>query len=591
MVNTNEKKSVIKFNLNKTYLADEFDEAFDSGDWCGALSILNKWRDNFGCDEEYFENLIDVYDEMGEYGSTLNVWYEYIYRYGLENNASEKYEGLAVTYANLGMENESVYYYKKMISSVKFSKFPIELDADDLDFFSEHTGNLKMAYSKNNPEPSDELNEGINYARLNRLDEAITSLSKIGEDSEEYLGAANLMAICHMLKGEFDKGLEICNRILEKYPDDVQTLSNIAAIYTEHGDIEKSAEIALSLCDRSDVSADNLYRIASIACENGLDEEGLKIFLRLEKDSPFNKNNLYFIAVGAYRTGRYAMSSKYFRKLLTIYPKSSVAAYYFAAAEEGADAQKFGAAYEPIDMPYIYHLPKEERENRIRFLLNEEKKSNISSRGYNKQKEEYLEWAFDEYNGQDADVQVLAVQVAAKSHYDDFLVGLLMRYDVADAIKIAILYFILLRNNRYKFNMVVANIYCSFEVAPLSLGRKMRKQFISCTADVISRFGYFDEENIKKISAAAERLNRILSSDDVHFYVDDKSLKCAIYLLSGVCEGNWTETVRAFEANPNTVLKILKADNPSVADAIAEDCDGDSTTTSAGENEEEGEEQ
>lgn len=573
MSDTKDKKNVIKFNVNKTYLLDKFDEAFDKGDWYGAISVLNDLREKFDCDAEYFENLIDVYDEMGEYGCTLNAWYEYIRRYGFVDNATEKYEGLAVTYSNLGMENESLYYYKKMISSIRFDKLPLELSEDELDFISEHAhpNSLQMAYSKNNPEPSDALKEGIYYARLNKFDEAVQTLSQIEENSEEYIGAANLAAICLMLKGDCDKGLALCDKILKKYPDDVQTLTNVAAIYIEQGKLEESAKITRSLCEKADLSSENLYRIASVACESGMDEEGLKIFLKAEKDSPFEKNTLYCIAVAAYRTGRYAMSSKYFRKLLTIYPKSSVAAYYFAAAEEGADLQKFGAAYEPIDMPYAYHVPLTERDERIRYLLKAEKEKSYDARCYNVQKMKYLEWAFDEYGGQDTEVQFLAVKVAVQSYYNDFLDEILMRYDVSDAVKIKILYHIMVRNQQYDFKLVVANIYCQFSFYPLNLGRRQRKQFILCTADLISRYSYFDEDNVEKISAAASQLNAIYSSDGERVEADDKSLECAIYLVADISDKSWIETIRSFDADLETVLSLLKIGAPSLFETISKD--------------------
>jgi len=559
---TKEKDKIIKFNVSRISLMRAFDEAYDNGDLYGALSLINKHKNMFGSDVAYYTNLIDVCDELGAYSRSLNAWYEYIYQFGVTHDAAEKYEGLATTYANLGMTGESVYYYKKMITSSSFEKFASEFDVDDIDFIRDNVSPLRMAYSRKNPDYSDVINSAVDSLRKGDFDAAISALSSIDENSVDYLAAENLSAISYMLKGDTESGRAICDKLLKKYPGDVQTLTTLAAMYVEQGDKEASKKIAKDLCSRSDVSSDNLYKIATVACENGLTEEALKIFLELERESPADKNILYFIAVASYRTGKYSAARKYFRRILALYPNAKVAEFYSEEAIVAEDAQKYGADYVPIDMPYVYHIPDEARSACIKMLEATLKLPKYLATAHDSKTISCLYWAFDEYNGQDTELQFLAMKVADKCEYNDFIDEMLMRYDVPDGVKITALYMILLRNRDYEFDFVIANIYCNFSFRKMTFGKKKKKKFISCTADLIARNSYFDSKNVEKIISAAEHINATSFISHPELDIDDDSLKCAIYLLSGLSgEKSWSEVVRLFGADISVVLKLLDVDS------------------------------
>lgn len=561
LTNTKEKNNVIKFSLSRDYLLSAFDEAYDMGDLFGALSILNTRRNLFAADADYYEDLIDVCDELGAYGRSVNAWFQYLKLYG-NRNLSEKYEGLAASYANLGLDNESVYYYKKMLTSGPLNKFAAEFDEEDFEFIRENASPLRLVYSRNNPDYSGAISEGLELLKKSDFGGAISALSAVKEESPDYIAAANLSAVCHMLKGDAEGGLSICGELLKKYPEDVQTLTTLAAIYAESGDGEKSRQIALELCGLDGVSSDNLYKIATVACENGLDEEALKIFMEIEAESPADKTVLYFIAVAAYRTGRYAVCKKYLKRILTIYPDSMVAAYYMAFAENADGRLKFGEDVAVLDMPYIYHVPEWERKSRVKYL-NEALKRSKDFKGLpDSMLTTCIYWAFDEYNGQDSELQLLAVKAAIKCAPDDLIDEIFLRYDVSDAVKLTAIYMILTENKRYDFYVVIANIYCAFRFDGISLGRFQKKLFISSAADVIARYSLFDTANVERIVAATEAVNAAFMSGDHEKKLDEQSLKCAIYLMSGLSgERAWTETVKLFDADEKTVLDLVGAAN------------------------------
>lgn len=560
LTNTREKNNLIKFTLSRNYLYSAFDEAYDRGDLFGALSILNTRHSLFPADPEYYENLIDVCDDLGAYDRSIDAWFQYLNAFG-DKDVGEKYEGLAVSFANLGMDNESVYYYKRMFTSGAFSKFA-EFDEDDFEFIKENASPLRLVYSSRNPDCGGAIRKGLELLKNGDFDGAASALSAVKGDGADYLAASNLSAVCHMLSGDKDGGLFICKELLKKYPGDVQTLTTLAAIYAESGANETSRKIALELCSMKDVSYEDLYKIATLACENGLDEEALRIFTGLEAESPADKNILYFIAVAAYRTGRYSVAKKYLKRILTIYPDSMVAAYYVSVAENAEKKAKFGADVPEEDMPYVYHLPEEERKIRVKYLeymLKAPRYYSLSSS--DSLFTTCLYWAFDEYGGQDTELQFLAIKAAIRHARMNFIEEILLRHSVQDAVKITTIYIILTKNTPYDFNVVIANIYCSFSFYGLSLGRVQRKMFIDSAADIIARYSLFDTENVQKIAAAAEDVNDAFTAAGADkSMLDEPSLKCAIYILSGLSgEKAWTKTVKMFEADEKKVLYLVGA--------------------------------
>lgn len=572
-----EKDKIVKFKLTRGALLDMFAEAYDGGDLFGALSVLNKAGEKFGRDEELYADLIDVYDDLGAYSRSLNTWFEYIDRYGIRRNAGEKYEGLAVSYANIGMEAESIYYYKKMIEASTPTELVEQFGDVELEALSstinDSTRNLRLVYSRAHADYSQAINESMEHLRRGEFSEAVDKLALVECGSEDYVSAKNLIAVCYAMTGRPALGRITCEELLKSYPDDVQTKTTLAAMCIEQGDKEESRRIALELCKMENVSEENLYKIATVACENGLEEEALKIFSRLEKDSPGDKNLLYFLAAINFNLKRYGVSRRYFRKIITLEPDAFVAEYYGALAAEYEERQRYNSSIPTDEIPYVYHLPEEERKARIKFL-NAYLKKSAHEENDARYMDECLKWALDEYNGQDGELVLLALKAAAKRLDMEFINGMLMRYDLSDSIKLTALYMIVMNNVDCYINVVISNILFRFEFDAIKLGRRGKKLFLSAAADIISRYSLIDKKNMKKIKCAAERIYSEAYAPHPELKADVQSIKCAIYLLAGLSGGEaWGESVRNFNADAYTVIRLLNVEDNIIAGLFASSAD------------------
>lgn len=563
MSSTKEKDNVIKFKISKKKQRELFDEAYDRGDLYGALAVLNSMRERNAMDNEMYEDFIDLYDEMGAYSCSLNMWFEYICYFGIEENAVEKYEGLAVTYGNLGMDSESIYYYKKLFEVGSFNEINEvlnELDADSFSFNSEDS-NLRLVHSSGRSDCSNEFNRGAEALRDGNIESAIEEFSSIDENSNEYVNAQNFLALSHALKGDLESGCKICKELLKKHPADVQTLTTLASLYLELGDKESGREICEQLCKRTDVSAENLYKIATVACESDMPEEAVRMFEKLEGMLPADKNLLYLTAVANYNAGRYSVSGKYFWRLLTLYPNSSVAKYYSGIVSAAEEAERVGAEAEKVEIPYSYHLPEEERRERVNYLNFALKSNDITPADiyFN----ECLNWAVDEYYGQDEELQCLAYKAAMRSKHDVFLQTVFFRYDLPDYPKTEILRELVELNKPISLRLVLSNIYNEFNFDGIKLGKKDKKIFLKSAAVIIARFAPLMPDKMEVIIDAVERIyNEAYLKRHPDIEIDIRSLECAIFLFSEIpTNDTWMESVRVFKADAAKVILLLDTDD------------------------------
>jgi len=562
MNSTNEKDNVIKFKISKKTQRDMVDEAYDRGDLYGALAVLNSVRSKNNVSEELYEDLIDIYDEMGAYSCSLNTWYEYIGHFGLATDKGEKYEGLAVTYANLGMDSESIYYYKKLFESSSFKEINEVLSDFDAEMFSSGGGNsnLRLVHSSGKIDCSAEYNRGTAALREGNIDGAIKNFSLVEENSDEYISAQNLLALAYALKGDLRSGCDICVKLLEKHPQDVQTLTSLASLYIELGEKESGRAICEELCRRKDVSAENLYKIAAVACESDMPEEAIRLFEKLESMIPADKNMLYLSAVANYNAGRYSLSRKYFWRLLTLYPNASVAKYYSRIVSYVEESEKYGSTVEKPVIPYSYRLPDGERKERVHYL-------ECGVKGLLSPCDDFfnecLNWAIDEYYGQDEELQCLAGKAALESGNELFLHDMFFKYDLPDYPKTEVLRELVELNEPIDLDLVLSNMYCVFKFGGISIGKKNRKLFLKSASVIIARFAPLMPDKMDVIIEATERIYKeAYEKRHPDIELDIRSLQCAIFLFSEIpTKDAWMETVRIFKADAAKVILLLDTDD------------------------------
>lgn len=551
-----------KIDFSRKRLAKLADKYYNEGKYVSALRLAYREWNTYGGDPEVFARLSDIYEGMGLQGSAINCWFRFL-DIAEEEDLPDIYEGLAVNYLGIGNENQSAYYYNRLIDADDTLSDDVKLDIAEA-FSTKKKDNFRFVYPPKLADYSKEVSLGSRALKAGDCKRAVEEFSKVARGSKEYLSAKEMEAVAYLLSGNADKAEQVCKELLEDYPDDVRTQATLAAVYLEQGRGTESREIALSLAAKTQDNTDDLYKVATVCCENDLHEEAYKRFLLLDKKMPYDGRMLYFKAVAAYKSGHLQEAEDTLDTLCTVYPDAEVAKYYLKALREYRDgkADTYGEKLPAPTFTYFYHLPQEEREERCRALLKlgGMPKEEAQIFGVLILHDGYLHWCFDEMDGGDHDLQYLGLVTAVHIRADEFIRDVLLDFEVADVLKVETLRMLLERNEEMEIGLVLCNIYRKIPLYRIKIGRKRRKKFIEAYAKIASKFVVISDVYGKKIADAAERLYRTLEKENALDLIDNTDdCACAIFFLAGLRElGNDKERIAAaFDANLSKVQVLL----------------------------------
>ncbi len=385
---------------------------------------------------------------------------------------------------------------------------------------------MRIVHSSDGDDGEAALALGLAYFKAGALEKAREALKDVPENSKDFSTAWGIAAMCTLMLGDEAGAEESCEQLLKKYPDNVQGLTTYCAVLGARGKIKEAQETAKMLARLKTEATEDLYRVATALCETELDDEAFEKLQQLKKRLPNDENVLFFLAAASYRTGKIDEGIETLERFTTLFPKKAVAQYYLERMRKVRDGEE-----EPFSMSYYYKMPAEEYATVGEFLLSlaesdgeAEKYASLPSL------DNFLRLAFDELEGRDEKMQMLALKVAIKARKDAFLRDVLLDYEGNEMVKIAILEGLVARNEDNSFGVIVCNLYKEFFTHKIILGRVNEKEFLKAFASVYSKFSLLGEENERKICVAAEDIYRTLDEARAWEYMKETSaLSAAIY--------------------------------------------------------------
>lgn len=510
----------------------------------GALRMLNKNAELNGNAEESYMLYAETYDDMGLFESCVNGWFKYI-DYVLEcadsPDLSEAYEGLAVSYMNMGRDDIAAYYYNKLL--IETAEDLTEESREEIidSFLSSQKPPLKFAYPPDIADFSEEMDRGVNLMRGGDYDGAVSEFSKVEEGNERHSAARNYIAMCHIIGDKCEEAEQECLSILKKYPDDVQALTTLAAVKNQQRKTDESLALAKKLLTLDAEKTDDIYKIATVCCENGLHAEAYNLFCRLEDDLQYDCMVLFFKAVSAYNAGLAQRSLEAFDKLLTINPDAVTAAYYRDYVRERQD----GDEYKSNPLTYFYRMPQEQRESNLKILSAYVRLGRRNARLISDRIDltDCIRWCFDETDGGGNELKLLGATCAVKAgNCDDLLRDILLDAHLPDSLKMQTVCAIAERNEDADYGVVVCHVYRKLIIPSLKVGRSKRKAFVRAYSLLISRFALINPDYAYLLNSSASKLYARLEEDDLLGEASDAAtLAAAIFKLSGIREAELTD--------------------------------------------------
>lgn len=548
-------EKTLPIDLSSGRLLDVAEGLIEEHNYISALKILNKNAALNSNDEESYMLYAEIFDDIGLYEKCINGWFRYL-DCATCCDFYDAYEGLAVSYMNLGNEHFSAYYYNKLLT-----------DADDLDaeekrnimdaFLSRERNPLKFVYPPRLADCSDIITEGVDYMKQGEYDKAVDEFEKVDEGNAAYLSARNYIAMCKIISDKCSEAEAECLAVLKNYPDNVQALTTLAAVKTEQKKSDEGRALALRLLSLNVTSTDDLYKIATVCCENKLHAEAYGLFCKLEKQLFYDSSVLYFKAVSAFNCGKVKESFSSFDKLLTIYPDAVTARVHYRRAREAAEKG------ENNEMSYFYRLPQQDRESSLKVLAafstlkpaEAEKFTDIVDIT------DCILWAFDETEGSgNGDLQFLASLCAVKARLDGIVRDILLNAFLPDELKVRILTLLGERNEENSFGVVVCHLYKKINFRALNVGRLKKKNFVSAYSRLTAHFGIIEGYYGEEFALAAENLySQLKMRGNLQAAADTDALTAAVYFKSGIKEPRVTRKKLStfFDAPEEKISDIL----------------------------------
>lgn len=545
---------VLKLDLSDEFLLDSAEKRYRDGDYLGALTMLNKRARMYDPSADACALYADIYEEMELYRLSADAWFRFLDTCN-EADFPEGYEGLAVAFMNLNNELQSALYYQRSLSEEELRFELNRIDKEEL-LSERKKPKLRLVYSDDGTHGNpNALSEGLALLKEGQLEEARTTFKEMPPAAKDYASAYGLAAMCTLMLGDEEGAERECKELLDEHPDNVQALTTYCAVLGAREHKDEAKEVAKRLASLKVEATDDLYRVATALCETGLDEEAYDKLCILKKRIPYDDNVLYFHAVAAYKTGKTEEAIESLETLTTLFPRKAVANYYLERLRSLRDGEK-----EELGMTYYYRMPEEEYRTVADFLIAASAAPDPEVLRSLPSLDEFYRLAFDELEGRDEKLQMIAAKVAVRCRADKFVRETLLNYEGDEIIKLSMLHDITMRNEDDSFGVVICNLYKEFFTHKLELGERKREAFLKAFADVYSKFALLGEENEGKICAAAEDIYMTLSEAEAWEYMDERaSLAAAIYRESRMKHGERSldEIVKTFEADKIIVERIL----------------------------------
>ena len=548
-------KREIRFDLSADALLDMAEAKLDEEDYIAALRLLHKSLEMYGPGADEYADLAEAYDGMEQYEYAAYNWFRFL-DVCAENEAVDAYEGLAACYYNLGNMPQAMYYYNKMMHD-KYVTAENNVEMGEL-MNEPPRPRFRVAWPPEHADYSADVDDGLQALKQGDHAKAERCFRRVHPDSPYYPSAMNYLAVSYLLSGSADKAERVCDKLLRQEPDNVQILSTYAAALIEQDRREEGRAVAARLASIETEDADELYKIATVCCENGLYEQAYDRFCKIEEMVRYDLTLLYFKGVAAFRCGKVKESLAALGKLLDIDPHAAVARHYFRKIRDYAES-----GGEPPETAFFYRVPQAEREANTATLMLLLHMSASDQKALCSQPFVYelLEWCFDEADGQEPRLQLIAAEIAAHADLQPFFCDLLLNASVNDVVKLAALQHYCERNRDFECGIVVSDIYGRVAFRRLQVGRKRRALFVGAYALCFARFGLFGNVDGEELCCAVQNIYELFAArGDFSVIRTKESLACAIYLTVRTVESRkMGKLIHGLGAEETEVLRILEA--------------------------------
>jgi len=327
------QNKITKISTDIDYFFDKAIDKSESGDFESALELLRHAQQTFmpqSFSTQDIDIRLEIADLFIQMGLIDEAFREYLKLSGSGYYLDEIFFGLIKCATLKDAPMQASYYIKQGIELKAFDDGDDDPDGFDLEFLYEMCKSVpKRKFEVLSPR---DTSRALDMAKslLYTMDTALARevLIDIPKNSFQYIESRNYLALLELSEGRAIEGIEICNKILKKEPNDIYALSTkISALNILKR--EKERDVLVKKLDGLNVEEwAEVSKVALCFCQINNSVLALKYLKRCLKYVPYDKDFLILKMLAEANLSEFREAKNTAVLLLIIYPQDSVISYY-----------------------------------------------------------------------------------------------------------------------------------------------------------------------------------------------------------------------------------------------------------------------
>lgn len=276
-------------------------------------------------DYEANAGLADVYYDADLVEQGLNCWYRALSSARTDEERARAYNGLGAGFYFLGKDMVAMHFFSEQLNLDQLGEYEyndviedlqdqIEAEGDALDSADEPLFKI-VGDEEKDAENAQKLQKAKGYIATGNMNEALTLLTEIGEDSGCFREALESIAFVLIVQGKWDTAQDVAEHILYLGEDSFTAHYVICCCKHKQGKTDEAEAIYATL-ERFSGENDFNVKMVMLSLDIGREGDAVNYIDRVLEQTPYNINMIYARALAKYNMGEIDECVKGFKDVL-----------------------------------------------------------------------------------------------------------------------------------------------------------------------------------------------------------------------------------------------------------------------------------
>jgi len=202
--------------------------------------------------------------------------------------------------------------------------FPLESQARIRFGFTEQIA-IKLKKIPPRIDEDKDLDQGTEYFRQGKLDEAMKAFEKVIERFPSNVEGYYNLGLTYLRKGDIDQAISTLEKCIEVNPEVIETHLALGECYFSKGEGEKAIQSFLKAIEFQPDNPKSYYNLGIVYYKLDKTEEALGAFDKSIELNPEHPSAYYQAGLAAIKKGDFERAIKYFESFLKVEPDASEA--------------------------------------------------------------------------------------------------------------------------------------------------------------------------------------------------------------------------------------------------------------------------